>query len=245
MADAGLQAAAAAAAAAPAGERPHFSDEHTVFVKGLGFDVQEEDLRRLFAELGVKSVRMGRDRVTGASRGFAYVDFDTDEAVQAASAKDGQVVNGRTLLIAKSQPPGGPGGRGRGRGRGADSSSRGRGRGRDGDRGGGRGWGGAGDADHNYYGGGGGFRGGRGGPGGRRGGLGYHGGRDDVPTKAHGNMPHMRHHLQMGEEAPGHKIPSLVPRALMAKQGAGQGGDAAAGLDMRPKTNQDFKKMLQ
>jgi hypothetical protein len=75
MTDAGLQAAAAAAAAAGAGERPHYTDEHTVFVKGLGFDVQEEDLRRLFAELGVKGVRMGRDRVTGASR----VTLETDQ----------------------------------------------------------------------------------------------------------------------------------------------------------------------
>jgi hypothetical protein len=66
MTDPGLQ--AAAAAAAPAGDWPHYDDEHTVFVKGLGFDVQEEDLRRLFAELGVKSVRMGRDRNTGQSR---------------------------------------------------------------------------------------------------------------------------------------------------------------------------------
>jgi hypothetical protein len=57
----------------------------------------------------------------------------------------------------------------------------------------------------------------------------------------------MRGHLQMGDEAPGHKIPSLVPRALMARQGGQQqqGGDAAAALDMRPKTNEDFKKMLQ
>jgi RNA recognition motif-containing protein len=70
MTDPGLQ---AAAAAAPAGDRPHYTDEHTVFVKGLGFDVQEEDLRRLFAELGVKSVRMGRDRVTGQSRVSARV----------------------------------------------------------------------------------------------------------------------------------------------------------------------------
>jgi hypothetical protein len=52
----------------------------------------------------------------------------------------------------------------------------------------------------------------------------------------------MRGHLQLGEEALGHKIPSLVPRALLAKQG---GDAAAAGLDMRPKTNDDFKKMLQ
>jgi hypothetical protein len=71
MTDPGLQ---AAAAAAPAGDRPHYTDEHTVFVKGLGFDVQEEDLRRLFAELGVKSVRMGRDRVTGQSRVSARTD---------------------------------------------------------------------------------------------------------------------------------------------------------------------------
>ncbi|WIA33569.1 hypothetical protein OEZ86_006693 [Tetradesmus obliquus] len=249
MTDPGLQAAAAAAAAA---ERPHYTDEHTVFVKGLGFDVQEEDLRRLFSELGVKSVRIGRDRVTGASRGFAYVDFDTDDAVQKASQKDGHVVNGRTLLIAKSQPPG-AGGRGRGRGRGRDSSSswgRGRGRGDDSSSRG-RGRGRFGEGDHHYDGGrgGGGFRGGRGG-GGFRGGLGFHGGRGD--RDAPGNLPHMRHHLQMGEEAPGHKIPSLVPRALLAKQGGQQqqqqqqGGDAAAAAqDMRPKTNEDFKKMLQ
>ncbi|KAF6257165.1 hypothetical protein COO60DRAFT_35320 [Scenedesmus sp. NREL 46B-D3] len=74
MTDAGLQ--AAAAAAAPAGDRPHFTDEHTVFVKGLGFDVKEEDLQRLFAELGVKSVRIGRDRVTGASRVSAGSSWD-------------------------------------------------------------------------------------------------------------------------------------------------------------------------
>jgi hypothetical protein len=68
-----------------------------------------------------------------------------------------------------------------------------------------------------------------------------------VAEKAHGNLPHMRHHLQMEQETPGHKIPSLVPRALLAKQGGQQqqGGDAAAALDMRPKTNDDFKKMLQ
>lgn len=60
--DAGFDAAAAAS------KPVVFRDEHTVFVKGLGFDVGEEDLRRLFAELGVKAVRMGKDRNTGALR---------------------------------------------------------------------------------------------------------------------------------------------------------------------------------
>eukprot|EP00879_Flechtneria_rotunda_P028124 GHRR01030203.1.p1 GENE.GHRR01030203.1~~GHRR01030203.1.p1 ORF type:complete len:418 (+),score=131.17 GHRR01030203.1:417-1670(+) len=45
-----------------------YTDQHTVFVKGLGFDVHEEDLRRLFSKLGVKSIRMGKDKFTGALR---------------------------------------------------------------------------------------------------------------------------------------------------------------------------------
>ncbi len=56
----------AAASARPPGVG--YSDQCTVFVKGLGYDVVEEDLRNLFAGLGVKGVRLGRDRFTGASR---------------------------------------------------------------------------------------------------------------------------------------------------------------------------------
>jgi hypothetical protein len=49
--------------------RPVFKDEHTVFVKGLGYDVHEEDLRKLFAPVGgLKAIRMGTDRDTGAPR---------------------------------------------------------------------------------------------------------------------------------------------------------------------------------
>lgn len=158
------------------------------------------------------------------------MDFDTDEAVQKASEKDGQVVNGRKLLIAKSQPPGG-GSRGRGRGRGpADSGGRGRSMGAPAE------W----EDDQ-------GGRGGRGGGRGRRGGLGYN------PSAAYGNMGHQRHHLQVEEEKPGARVPKLLPRALVNKHAAGgQGqqqqqqpaGEAAAG-DTRPKSNEEFKKMLQ
>ena len=46
-----------------------FTDEHTVFVKGLGYDVSEEDLQKLFAPAGgLRAVRMGKDRDTGAPR---------------------------------------------------------------------------------------------------------------------------------------------------------------------------------
>jgi hypothetical protein len=50
------------------GERVWHSDEHTVFVKGMGYQVKEEDLRQLFGGLAVRAVRMGLDRETGQAR---------------------------------------------------------------------------------------------------------------------------------------------------------------------------------
>lgn len=50
------------------GERVWHSDEHTVFVKGMGFQVKENDLRQLFDGLAIKAVRMGLDRETGQAR---------------------------------------------------------------------------------------------------------------------------------------------------------------------------------
>jgi hypothetical protein len=50
------------------GERVWHSDEHTVFVKGMGFQVHEQDLRQLFADLAIRAVRVGMDRETGQAR---------------------------------------------------------------------------------------------------------------------------------------------------------------------------------
>jgi hypothetical protein len=50
------------------GERVWHSDEHTVFVKGMGYQVKEGDLRQLFGGLAVRAVRMGMDRETGQAR---------------------------------------------------------------------------------------------------------------------------------------------------------------------------------
>lgn len=55
-------------APARAGERVWHSDEHTVFIKGLGFQVQEQDLRQLFADLAIRAVRVGMDKETGQAR---------------------------------------------------------------------------------------------------------------------------------------------------------------------------------
>lgn len=55
------------------GERVWHNDEHTVFVRGMGFQVKEEDLRQLFGGLAIKAVRVALDRETGRSRVSAAV----------------------------------------------------------------------------------------------------------------------------------------------------------------------------
>lgn len=162
-------------------------------------------------------------------QGFAYVDFDTDDAVQQASQKDGEVVNGRTLFIAKSQPPGGAG-RGRGRGR----FERGGG--------GGRGHTAApSERDSGGWGGRGGDRGrgsGRGRPG-----LGF-AAKADIPV-ANAHTGHQRPHLETGAEA-AKPPPQLVPRALISKQQGSQHQQqrGTTGMDAQPKSNEDFRKIL-
>lgn len=49
--------------------RPVFNDEHTAFVKGMGHELEESDLRELFADVaGLKEVRLARDQLTHVPR---------------------------------------------------------------------------------------------------------------------------------------------------------------------------------
>jgi RNA recognition motif-containing protein len=116
----------------------------------------------MFAAHGaVRSAEVISDRETGRSRGFGFVEMETDEGLQAAiAALNGHEMNGRPLTVNEARErtprPGGGGGGGYGGG---------------GSGGGGRGYGGGGGGG--YGGGGGGGRGGYGGGGGGRGGDRY------------------------------------------------------------------------
>uniref|UniRef100_A0A4W2G0H4 Nucleolin n=1 Tax=Bos indicus x Bos taurus TaxID=30522 RepID=A0A4W2G0H4_BOBOX len=126
----------------------------TLFVKGLSEDTTEETLKESFD--GSIRARIVTDRETGSSKGFGFVDFNSEEDAKAAkeAMEDGEIDGNKvTLDWAKPKGEGGFGGRGGGRG-----GFGGRGGGRGGRGGfGGRGRGG--------FGGRGGFRGGRGGGG--------------------------------------------------------------------------------
>ncbi|XP_019070789.1 SUPPRESSOR OF ABI3-5 isoform X6 [Solanum lycopersicum] len=96
----------------------------TVVVKGLSQKTTEEDLYQILAEWGpLRHVRVIKERNSGISRGFAFIDFPSVDAAQAMMDKlgdEGLVVDGRKLFFEySSKPTGGPGGPG-----GLDNASR-------------------------------------------------------------------------------------------------------------------------
>jgi cold-inducible RNA-binding protein len=125
-----------------------------LYVGNLSFNATETDLMDLFGQAGtVKDVALIQDRVTGKSRGFAFVTMTTDqEAANAISQINGKSIEGRTISVSEARPreerpPGGGGGGGRGGGYGGGGggySGGGGGGGYSGGGGGGGGYGGSG-----------------------------------------------------------------------------------------------------
>jgi cold-inducible RNA-binding protein len=108
-----------------------------IFVGNLSFNTGEDELRQLFEGYGqVDRVSIMTDRDTGRSRGFGFVEMNSNEdGEKAITALNGSQVGGRTINVNEARPKndrGGGGGFGGGGGRGRD-------RGHGGGHGGGRG----------------------------------------------------------------------------------------------------------
>ena len=75
-----------------------------LYVGNLSFNATETDLMDLFGQAGtVKDVALIQDRVTGKSRGFAFVTMTTDqEAANAITQLHGKSIEGRTHLRQRS-----------------------------------------------------------------------------------------------------------------------------------------------
>ncbi len=125
-----------------------------LYVGNLPYSATEDGLKTHFSSAGsVASVKIIIDRETGRSKGFGFVEMDSDDGAQAAvSQLDGQEFEGRSLRVSEAKPQ-------------PERESRG---------GGGGGFGGGGGSRGGFGGGGGnrdgGGRGGFGGGGGNRGG---------------------------------------------------------------------------
>lgn len=90
-----------------------------LFVGNLRFDATREELESLFSQAGnVSSVALPIERETGRPRGFAFVEFSTEEEAKAAIERfNGYDLRGRQMRVnaAEDRPPrrpGAPGGGG-------------------------------------------------------------------------------------------------------------------------------------
>ncbi|KAK8678948.1 hypothetical protein V6N13_144423 [Hibiscus sabdariffa] len=82
-----------------------YTDRCTAFVSNMSITAKDEDLHQFFNDVGgVTAIRILLDKFTGKSRGLAYVDFEDDEHLAAAVAKNKQMLLGKKLSIAQSNP---------------------------------------------------------------------------------------------------------------------------------------------
>ncbi len=102
-----------------------------LYVGNLGYGVTSSDLRQLFAAFGgVQSAEVVADRESGRSKGFGFVEMNSDQEAQAAiEGLNGKENDGRALTVNEARPreerSGGGGGRG-GRGGGGRGGRGGR-----------------------------------------------------------------------------------------------------------------------
>lgn len=77
-----------------------------LYVGGVSYGSTEDGLRDAFAQAGnVVSAKIIIDKMTGRSRGFAFVEMATeDEAQKAIELWNGKELDGRTLTVNEARP---------------------------------------------------------------------------------------------------------------------------------------------
>lgn len=77
-----------------------------LFVGGLPFAIDDPQLNELFASFGtIVSAVVIKDRDSGRSKGFGFVEFSDDSAAQAAIKEmNGKEVEGRTINVSEARP---------------------------------------------------------------------------------------------------------------------------------------------
>ncbi len=98
----------------------------SIYVGNLAHQATEDELQQAFGEFGtVSTVNIIKDRETGRSRGFAFVEMpDNGEATEAIKQMNLKEISGRAITVNEARPKtdrprrgGGGGGGGGGRSR--------------------------------------------------------------------------------------------------------------------------------
>ena len=84
-----------------------------LYVGNLSYRTTETELETAFASFGqVISAAIVRDRQTGDSRGFGFIEMNSDDEASAAiAALNGSQLSGRTLTVNEARPRAEQGGR--------------------------------------------------------------------------------------------------------------------------------------
>lgn len=79
---------------------------YKLFVGGLPFSTTDDELADAFSQFGtVASAKVITDRETGRSKGFGFVEFESDDEGKAAEAgMNGKELGGRTVTVNEARP---------------------------------------------------------------------------------------------------------------------------------------------
>ena len=77
-----------------------------LFVGGVSFNTTDDALRDAFAQAGnVTSAQIIKDRETGRSKGFGFVEYATDEeAAKGVELWNNKELDGRTIRVSEARP---------------------------------------------------------------------------------------------------------------------------------------------
>ncbi len=77
-----------------------------LYVGGLAYSVNDKQLEDLFAEVGkVTSATVIKDRDSGQSKGFGFVEMsENEDAQKAIKDLNGKEVSGRSIVVNQARP---------------------------------------------------------------------------------------------------------------------------------------------
>lgn len=79
---------------------------YKLFVGSLPWSANDEDLQKAFSAHGnVLSAKVVTDKETRRSRGFGFVEYETEaEATAAIQALNGSEIKGRNIIVSEAKP---------------------------------------------------------------------------------------------------------------------------------------------
>jgi RNA recognition motif-containing protein len=80
--------------------------EKKIYVANISYTATEQDIKDLFSEYGeVVSVKIITDKFTGQSKGFGFVEMESEsDAQKTISELNGKPFMGKTLTLAEAKP---------------------------------------------------------------------------------------------------------------------------------------------